>query len=604
MTSVSLRNWLALAASALALVFTTAVVPFWFPPTEFVVGASYALGFNNGVSFLGYVVFLAMIVALIARLLPAPSRMVADGLHWKTSRFSGAIVAAVIGGHIALFAALYAYKGRFVFGEGLYFQSLLHRMLQGEVPYTDFGFYYGPLMLYPAYWLSRTVGLDAGYALWFVTTYVIGLGFLSVAVSLCTDTARSAAKWFVFLAVGLFNPLTGLNTTLMRYLFPSMVMILVVGFFRSGGVWRGIGAALVLAAAASYSFEVGALSVGAVLLGWAMFAAVSKEWHIARVAGLLATAAAFCLAVFLLIDPTGGALRDYGEIARSYSGGAHNVPIYPHLPFLALATVSAVGLGALVRVVASGPRDWRAAVAVLAAVVAIVSQRASFGAAEPLHYAYFGLPAFLIALYATTRYAATARLQTWLAAVLFVGIMLPMQYYHSTEFLPFLTARLQAAPAVPVSDNVRPASGKDLEAALRAAVVTLGPGRPYVMYEMEYYSLPVYREFGLRYPTYATMLHNARDHAGIARAIDEVRTQNAIVIVRKQDLRGPVRPRESGGALRVLDLVTGAHTSGSDLNAVLLGSRNELTRPFLEFLERDCVRVYESDGLVAFAPKQ
>lgn len=604
MTSVRLRSWLALAASALALIFATAVVPFWFPPTEFVVGASYALGFNNGVSFLGYAVFLAVIVAQLARLLPAPSRMVADGLYWKASRFSYWIAAAVIGGHVALFGALYTYKGRFVFGEGLYFQSLLHRMLQGEVPYTDFGFYYGPLMLYPAYWLSRTAGLDAGYALWFVTTYVIGLGFLFVAVSLCTDTARNAAKWFVFLAVGLFNPLTGLNTTFMRYLFPSMVVILVVGFFRNGGVRRGIGAALTLAAAVSYSFEVGALSVGAILLGWAAFAAVSKEWHIARVAGLLVTAAVLCLAVFLAIDPSGGALRDYGEIARSYSGGAHNVPIYPHLPFLALAIVSAVGLGALVRVVAYGPRDWRAAVAVLAAVVAIVSQRAAFGAAEPLHYAYFGLPMFLIALYMTTRYAATARLQTWLAAVLFVGIVLPMQYYHFTEFLPFLAARLQASPAVAVSDSVRPPSGEGLDAALRAAVATLGADRPYVMYEMEYYSLPVYRELGLRYPTYATMLHNARDHAGIRRAISEVRTQNAVVIVRRSDLGGPSRARESQGVWRVLDLVTGAHTSGSDLNAVLLRSRNELTRPFLEFLERDCVRVYENDELVAFAPRQ
>jgi hypothetical protein len=55
---------------------------------------------------------------------------------------------------------------------------------------------------------------------------------------------------------------------------------------------------------------------------------------------------------------------------------------------------------------------------------------------------------------------------------------------------------------------------------------------------------------------------------------------------------------------RILDLATGAHTAGSDLNAVLLESRSELTRPFLEFLERDCIRLYDNRGLVAFAPRQ
>ena len=31
----------------------TAIAPYWFPPRVFVVGASYELGFNNGVAFLG-----------------------------------------------------------------------------------------------------------------------------------------------------------------------------------------------------------------------------------------------------------------------------------------------------------------------------------------------------------------------------------------------------------------------------------------------------------------------------------------------------------------------------------------------------------------------
>jgi hypothetical protein len=632
MIPIKARDAMLLVALALALVLGTCVLPFWFPPRDFVVGASYELGFNNAISFFAYIAALSLVVVVLARLLPAPSHDIADGLHWKASRFSYRVAAAVIGAHVMLFSALYAYKGRFVFAEGLYFQSLLHRMLQGEVPYTDFGFYYGPLMLYPAYWLSTIVGLDAGYAIWYVATYVVGLVFLFGVLSICMDTPRNAALWFVFLALGLFNPLTGLNITFTRYLFPSVVFLVVVQFFRDGGIRRGVVAAATLAAATTYTFEVAALSLAATLLIWIAFAApsigsavagslgrlipaeqrtrstdaqvgrVSTVSLILRGAGLLALATAFCVGAFLFLDPSGSALRDYPEIARSYSGGAHNVPIYPHLPYLALVIISAVALAAVLRIVAARQHGTMGMAALAYAAVAIVAQRAAFGAAEPSHFAYFGLPVFLIALVAATRFAASTRSHAWLAGLLLVGIMLPMQYYHFTEFLPFVAARLQATPSTNAAGTVEPASGENLETALRDVVRTLGRERPYVMYEMEYNSLPVYRDFGLRYPMYWTMLITARDHEGIRRAIHEVRDRNAIVVVRKNDLRGLSRPRESGRVSRLLDLATGAHTGGSGLNEVLLKSRSELTRPFLQFLERGCIRLYEDRGLVAFAP--
>lgn len=605
------------AALALGFLYGTCVLPYRFPPRAFVIGASYEVGFNNAISYLAYLLFVPLLAVVAGRMLRSQDFTASEAVP-QPSRLSQAALVAVIAAHVLLFGALYLYKGRFVFGEGLYFQSLLYRMSRGEIPYIDFSFYYGPLMLYPGNWLSRLAGLDAGYGIWFVMAYVVGLIFLYQVVSVCVGDDRTRAAWFVFLSLGLFNPLTGLNETFTRFLFPSIVFLSANRFLRDGGFGRGSVASALLVAAVTYSVEVAALSVGAVLsLGFLYSTAplMAPLWCRARgtmslpSAGtllvrtgiLLALAAIVCCGVFLAIDPSGGALQDYPGIARAYSGGAHNVPIYPHLPFLALAIVTVAGLAGLSRIAMQRTDHAFALVAAAYAVLAVIAQRAAFGAAEPMHFAYFGLPAFCIALFTASSTPPIRRAQAWLAAVLLVGIMLPMQYYHFMEFVPFFTERLDAASLAAAGSSGDAATpGAALEQDLRGAVRTLGTDRPYVMYEMEYSSLPVYRDFGLKYATYFTMLNTSRDEAGIARVIDEIRSRHAMIIARKQDLSGVVQPRHSAGLLRVLDTLSGAHTAGSELAGVLLKSKTRLMAPFLEFLRDECVPVFDHNGLVAF----
>lgn len=627
------REGLILGGLAAGLLVGTCVIPYRFPPKDFVVGASFEVGFNNAISYLSYVAFIPFLALVAARLLASPGHELPATLSWKSSRFSRWVGAVVILAHVVLFTVLYAYKGRFVFAEGLYFQSLLYRMTQGDIPYVDFSFYYGPLMLYPGYWLSRWLGLDAGYGVWFVTTYIVGLLFLYTLLCFCAANARAAALWFVFLAFGLFNPLTGLNITFTRYLFPSIVFLTVATFLQRGGWRRALVASVSLATAVIYSFEVAALSVGATLLLCLAYAVNHGTWTtwvgqvqqivfdrrlqqhsqaeparpaaaqvLSRTILLLVTAGTICAASFLLIDPSGAALRSYPGIAQSYSGGAHNVPIYPHLPFLALTTVTVAALAAVIWIASQSP-DVLAAGALAYATVALVAQRAAFGAAEPSHFAYFGLPIFLIGVFVATRAGQQRAAQAVLAAVLLVGIMLPMQYYHLTEFLPFVAQRIHLSASVAAAPAEVPESGATLEQSLRDVVDALGSNHPYVMYEMEYSSLPVYRDFRLRYPMYSTMLITARDAAGIREAIDEVLASRAIVIIRKQDLHELDRPRRSTGLWRVLDLFSGAHTGGSELNALLLQSKTRLMSPFLEFVQTEYLPLYDRQGLLAFGPK-
>lgn len=604
---------LILGALTICLLAGTCLLPYRFPPRYFVVGASYEVGFNNTISFLAYLLFVPLLALVTARLLPAPTEGLPTTLSWKVSRGSHVVAAVVILAHAVLFAGLYAYKGRFVFGEGLYFQSLLYRMTRGEVPYIDFSFYYGPLMLYPAYWLTRLLGLDAGYGLWFVTTYLVGLLFLYLVVGFCVRDARATAVWFTFLALGLFNPLTGLNVTFTRYLFPSAVFLAAAEFLRRGGWTYGAIATAILAAALTYSFEVAALGVGVTgLLGLgylvssrALDATPTARQVLSRGVALLVAATIVCVVVFFVVDPSGRSLIEYPGVASSYSGGAHNVPIYPHLPFLALALVTVGVLAALTRIALGHLGNPLMPGIAAYAILAMVTERAAFAAAEPSHFAYFGLPIVLVGLFATSCFARARAFQAGLVAALLVGIMLPMQYYYLTEFLPFFAQRLglSVAGAAGPSDSPPSAAGTmSLDEQLRDAVRTLGTERPYLMYEMEYYSLPVYRDMGLRYAIYNTMLITARDHVGIRRAIDEIRARHAIVIVRKQNLAGLESPRRSTGVWRLLDTLSGAHTNGSDLNAILLKSKTHLNEPFLEFVQTEYRPLYDQGGLVAYGP--
>ena len=613
----------------------TCVLPYWFPPREFVVGASFEVGFNNGFSYAAYLALVFLLVLVVARIFPKLNHGLRQSPSEDAPLFSQWLFAAVILFHVTLFAAIYAYKGRFVFGESLYFQSLLHRMMQGEIPYIDFSFYYGPMMLYPGFWLTRLFGLDAGYAIWFVTTYVAGLWFLYTVLGICVTNARDRALWFVFLALGLFNPLTGINVTMTRYLFPSLVFLAVSRYLRSGGRRHGLVAVVSLAAALTYSFEVAALSLLATFLIWLVYMLKPQAWIAAsnflgrmireqsvglhredgtltqqnavcmakRGVGLVLMAGAIFITFFLLVDPSGGALRGYPEIALSYSAGAHSVPIYPNLPFIALSTLTIIGLAALMRVIVSGRDQRDSLLFAVYALVAVLAQRGAFGPAEPLHFAFFGLPVFLIVLFVTGRFAQARRARACLACVLLAGIMLPMQYYHFTEFSPFIARILAPAIHTDASTDLTVPSGATLEQDLRAVVEALGSDRSYLMYGMAYNSLPVYRELGLRYPTYYTMLRNARDEQGIRRSIDEVRTQKTIVVVRKQDLIGIEDPQLPAKFWRVLDLLSGAHTRGSDLAGMMLKSNNRLMSPFLAFVQAEYVPLYDQGSLIAFGPR-
>jgi hypothetical protein len=626
------RLWkLELAIACVVLIAGCWLLPYRFPPSGFVAGASSEVGFNNAVSYAWYFVFLIVPAFIVARghaskLDRARSRLTTDRnpgrLFW--------IFAVVAVLHVIAFAALYFYKGRLFFSEAIYFQIVLLRMVAGERLYLDMSFYYGPSMIYPAFWLSKLMSPQAAYAVWYTVTYVSGLGVLLFVLRRILKSDGATVRWFVLLSLGFINPWNGLNVTLLRYLFPSFVLLLMADAVWIGGTRRLLIAAIVLAFALTYSFEVSAISLAATLVFVAIVfmepwlrpvldrvqrliridPPLSRDVEpaarpvvvVTRAASVVAPALGIALAFFLAVDSTGMALRMYPDIAISYAAGAHNTPIYPNLPFLTLVGLSIVATASTL--IGSGDRTAGRSTAFALAYLAlmVVTERGAFGVSEPTHIALYALPAILLCLFWTVRLDDGAVFRRWIAAAVVIGLLAPVQYFQSSQFWPLVARVLRVRTNGETNRTGGAVSSRTVEQTLTDLVRCGGTKQPYLMLNLDYFSQPVYQGEHLRYVGYYPMLITSRTPAGINQMIDEVRAHRAIVIAKPADL-GPFVPTAgSTGVIKMLDLVSGAHSAGSNLAEDLGRNQHRLFEPFTAFVRTEYRPLCERDGLVAYGP--
>ena len=630
------RFWkLELAIACAVLIAGSWLLPYRFPPAPaLVAGASNEVGFNNAVSYAWYVAFLIVPAFIVAR--AYASKLRRGGVRAAPDRDRRRlwwIFVAVALLHVAAFGALYLHKGRLFFSEAIYFQIVLLRMVAGDRPYLDVSFYYGPSMIYPALWLSKLMSAQAAYAAWYVATYVAGLGVLLVVLRRLLKSDAAAAGWFLLLSLGFINPWNGLNVTLVRYLFPSLVLLLVADAVWSGGFRRLLTAALALGFALTYSFDLSAISLGAIFVflamallepwlrplldwvnGWvrserprsgAVEPGVPPATVAARGTLIVAPAFALALAFFLAIDPTGTALRMYPDIAISYASGAHNMPVNPNLPFLTLVGLSIVATAFTLAWATERTAGRSTAFAVAFLALMIVTERGAFGVSESTHIALYALPAILLCLFWSVGLDRGAAFRRWIAVGVVLGLLAPVQYFQATQLWPFVAGvlTLRASAAAPQAAGMPVAAVRPIELTLRDLVRCGGTTHPYLMLNLDYYSQPVYQSENIRYVGYYPMLITSRTPAGIERMIGDVREHRAIVIARPEDLGAFVPPAASTGVIKVIDLIVGAPSNGSKLTELLVRNQHRLFEPFTEFVRTQYQPVCERDGLVAYGPR-
>ena len=193
-----------------------------------IVSAAAEMGFNTAAAFWTAIIWAALSLlafTLVARHSDYPMEKQRE---WT----GGSIVWGEVLCTFAVFALAYfpvflARHGPFM--EDQYFLTALQRMNCAQLPYADFEFLYGPLMLYPLWGWSQVFG--TGMTSYFGFLAILeGLQFailIGVLQYLVPDRAR---RWliFVLLLPFLFNTLLGLNYNGLRRLIPFLALILIV----------------------------------------------------------------------------------------------------------------------------------------------------------------------------------------------------------------------------------------------------------------------------------------------------------------------------------------------------------------------------------------
>jgi len=281
------------------------------------------------------------------------------------------------------------------FGESAYFLTRLDMVTMGFLPFRDFDFGYGPVMLWLPWALSR---FSSGF-LPIDTSYILTVGlffFLGIfALHFVTRRIRLPGPWqtivLLFGALSFFNLTLGIQYTPIRFLYPMMAAFLCHEQARQGWA-RGFVASFFLPLGGlMLGPEVGLVTILAILAG------LLGYWQSNRAKTLACFSASLvALGVTRLIFGP-----DYFDIILSFGGGAYNFPIFPAPYILGLLGLS---LWILPRIFSSSLGRGESGSLCLSLLVCMgLFLPAALGRCDPGHVLLNGSGIFLISIAASLR---------------------------------------------------------------------------------------------------------------------------------------------------------------------------------------------------------
>jgi len=234
-----------------------------------------------------------------------------------------------------MLTAWYRYLPYAHYGEMSYFIQRLDLMLIGRIPYRDFGFNYGPAMIWApldVYRLTHArLSIEDAYLVTLLLHYILGFGLIAYAAA--QVPSRRPALVFVLIAFPFFNLTMGLNYAPLRFIIAPASLLAVRHIARSlpraplrRGAALAIAAFLLPIVNCAISPEMGLAAIGGLLVYflWALFGPARREALPAL--AVLAGAAA----VALVFPP------DYFSSIFSFSKGTADFPLLPSAPILAM----------------------------------------------------------------------------------------------------------------------------------------------------------------------------------------------------------------------------------------------------------------------------
>ncbi len=224
---------LAMAMFVVAGLAATYLLPY-LVPVQASVSDSYLAGFNNHASFLIFVVFAGLFAWWTGSLgLRAPGSPLG-----QNSRPSSRSLFYTLAYFVLVTVLLWlAVRSHLAFEEGPYFLDRLHHLERGEIPYRQFDFDYGPLLLYGPYAIAKLFHLQIGdgYHLAWILEFLLGV--LLIYASVSALPARGDRKTVIFLLLAWTwwpSPLNfGQNYTPFRFFAAPFLCILASRYIRT-----------------------------------------------------------------------------------------------------------------------------------------------------------------------------------------------------------------------------------------------------------------------------------------------------------------------------------------------------------------------------------
>jgi hypothetical protein len=265
------RDGLLAAAAFVVLVAGLVFIPRLVPaPVAVNISAAAARGYNTAAAFWTVLVWSVLVVAAFAwRASLRASHELIDGSNDVLARRSdaGALDWRELAAVFVLFALAYCpvFLARYApYSEDVHFLTALGRMECAQRPYRDFGFLYGPLMIYLPWGWSRIFGAGLLPYFSFLALFeALQLAGLMAVLQRLVPSRRERYVVFLLLLPFVFNNLFGLNYSGVRWLLPTLALLLAA--LRPYDVAANLWCALLLGIHLTYSHEyatAGLLAIG------------------------------------------------------------------------------------------------------------------------------------------------------------------------------------------------------------------------------------------------------------------------------------------------------------------------------------------------------
>ncbi len=386
-------------------------IPYAFPPARVSHSYSYMVGFDNRVAFV--ILCLCAVAPLFA------GRKLKENVNLWNSRLKRLnteefeirfvvctiFISSAVLGFIGIGYGLDEFYGFF---EGEYFYHFLFALDFDHSLYTDVQFIYGPLSIYPIWFLTK-LGLKVTFSYFFVLIIyqAIGLYFAYDVLAAMQLSRKERRVLFILIALISFPSATGFNYCLIRFaLLPWLFLDLISKYDSRSKMPNIFLSPVYFLITLFYSPEIG-LCFLVVSCIWLFFKSIfERKWD-------------YIISIILIITSFAAVLFAYPEYLSSVfqagAGGA-NFPYVPSL-IIVLTVFVFIVYGFLIGKQFQSLKDNIDLIALEAAM--IIASPAGLGRCDPVHILNFCMFAIIIAYVVSKQFINKNLINLFFAATVF-----------------------------------------------------------------------------------------------------------------------------------------------------------------------------------------